>query len=84
MGSSDWQAAQAEREKNSRLCGGKPPRRLVWRCDSATQWWEQRHVDWSSLVDVSLPQPTRTARSNWKFVGIHASRAAERSKFSPP
>lgn len=31
MGKSDWLAAQAEREKNNRLYGGKPPRGALWR-----------------------------------------------------
>ena len=39
MGNSDWLAAQAELEKNSRLYGGKPPRGSVWRSLVAALAW---------------------------------------------
>lgn len=39
MGDSDWLAAQAEHEKNSRLYGGKPPLRPVWRALLAALAW---------------------------------------------
>lgn len=39
MGNSDWLAEQAEREKNNRLYGGKPPRGGIWRALGAALIW---------------------------------------------
>lgn len=39
MGSSDWLAEQAEREKNNRLYGGKPPRGGALRALGAALIW---------------------------------------------
>ncbi len=39
MGSSDWLSEQAEKERNSRLYGGKPPRNSVWRALLAALAW---------------------------------------------
>lgn len=39
MGSSNWLADQAEREKNNRLYDGKPPRDSVWRALLAALAW---------------------------------------------
>lgn len=53
MGDSDWLAAQAEHEKNSRLYGGKPPLRPVWRALLAALAWSVGSV--CRLIGGSRP-----------------------------
>lgn len=50
MGNSDWLAEQAEREKNNRLYGGKPPRSSVWRSLTAALLWSVGAVAALSVI----------------------------------